>query len=226
VVIFIFDLGIGNLSSVQFGFERCGESSVLIASGADWSEQLAVRGLPQAVILPGVGAFGDAMFQLKARGLLVPLRKAARLGVPLLGICLGMQLLFATSEESTGSVGLHLLDGDIRRLPSGFKVPHMGWNSLERMRPHPLVEGVDEGEYVYFVHSFYAEVPNPKAVVSVTPYAGVEVPAIVADGNLCGTQFHPEKSGPVGHQILQNFVHWSRGIRERMREEGTDVLQL
>lgn len=213
-MIVVLDLGIGNLSSVQSGLARAGSDSVVISKGAEWEELLANRSDVQGVILPGVGAFGDAMFQLRSSGLLNVVRQVAKEGRPLFGICLGMQLLFSLSEEHGSHMGLGLLPGKIVRLQVDAKVPHMGWNDLTYVQPHPLLHEIAPKDYVYFVHSYYAVLQDKSQMLAASEYAGVTVPAVVGRDKVFGTQFHPEKSGQVGNKLLRNFVHicneWKR----------------
>ena len=159
------------------------------------------------VILPGVGAFGDAMKRLHAMGLVEVIRQAADRGTPFLGICLGLQLLFEKSEESPGVPGLGLLRGEILRLPElpGLKVPHIGWNSLKYPNPGRLFRGIPEDSYVYFVHSYYLKAQDEGIVTATTEY-GTLVHASVESGNLFACQFHPEKSSETGLTILENFL--------------------
>lgn len=204
-MIAVLDLGIGNLSSVQSGFQRADAKTHIVANGAEW-DALVQGTQVDGVVLPGVGAFGDAMFQLKVTGLLDVVRKAVREERPLLGICLGMQLLFSVSEEHGSHVGLGVLPGRIVRFTGDAKVPHMGWNAFSEVKEHPLLTDVRAGDYVYFVHSYYARVQEPQHLLAAVDYAGVTVPAVVGKGRLFGTQFHPEKSSDVGDVILRNFV--------------------
>lgn len=205
-MIVLLDMGIGNLLSVSSGFQRVGAETVVVGSGEDWEQLLKERSDISGVVLPGVGAFGDAMFQLRAAGLLNVVRETARYGRPLLGICLGMQLLFSVSEEYGSHVGLGFLPGTIVRFQGDLKVPHMGWNSLSQVVEHPLLKNVNQGDYVYFVHSYYAQLQDPSNLLAAADYEGKLVPAVVAKQNVFGTQFHPEKSGAVGEKILQNYV--------------------
>lgn len=197
-MIAIVDYGMGNLHSVQKALVRLGVAATVTGDPA------AVLAAP-GVILPGVGAFGDAMQNLRARGLDLALRETVSRRRPLLGICLGMQLLFDHSEEGDAA-GLGLLPGRVRLLPNdtGLKVPHMGWNRLVTVRPNPLLADLPAASFVYFVHSYHVEAAQPGIVAAVTPY-GREVTAVVASGSCYGTQFHPEKSGDSGMRILANF---------------------
>ena len=159
------------------------------------------------IILPGVGAFGDAMKKLEQYGLIPVIREAAASGRPFLGICLGLQLMFESSEESPGVEGLGLLPGHIRKIPSGGgrKIPHMGWNSLEISADSRLFSGVSSGSFVYFVHSYYLPAEEADLTGAVTDY-GVRIRAAAERGNLFACQFHPEKSSRVGRRILKNFL--------------------
>jgi glutamine amidotransferase len=161
----------------------------------------------EALVLPGDGAFGSAMDELKARGLLGLLGDAGRGGTPILGICIGMQLLLEESEEHGRHQGLGLLPGRVRRLPDlGLPIPHMGWNRLQRRRPHPVLDDVADGAHVYFVHSYYCDTAAD-VVLATTDY-GFELPAVVGAGNVVGLQFHPEKSQGVGLRLIASFVAW------------------
>ncbi|MBC7242488.1 MAG: imidazole glycerol phosphate synthase subunit HisH [Anaerolineae bacterium] len=199
-MIAIVDYGIGNLRSVQKAFEHVGAPVRLISSPAE------LEGA-RAIVLPGVGAFGDGMRNLQEAGFVEPLSRAVEAGVPLLGICLGMQLLFEESEEMGIHRGLGLLRGRVRRFAGGLKVPQIGWNQLFWRRPNPLQAGIPDGAYAYFVHSYYVEPADPDDVLAVTEY-GISYASIVGRGNLLGVQFHPEKSQAVGLRILRNFVEW------------------
>lgn len=196
----IIDYDAGNLASVK---------KALAAIGAEAQVTRDAEEIRRAdrVILPGVGSFGDACGKLDGFGLKEVLREYAAGGKPLLGICLGLQLFFGTSEESPGAKGLGLLPGKIQQIPAGegLKIPHIGWNSL-RLRPGSrLFAGLGEEPYVYFVHSFYLRADEDADVAAETEY-GVAIHAAVERGNLFACQFHPEKSGAVGLQILKNFV--------------------
>lgn len=205
-MIALLDPGIGNLSSVQSGFARVGGETKIVSSGAAWEDLVARHPDVSGVVLPGVGAFGDALFQLRSSGLLNVVRHSAKSGLPLLGICLGMQLLFSVSEEHGVHMGLGMLQGRVVRFTGDVKIPHMGWNELTYVADHPLLCGIRKNDYVYFVHSYYAVMEERSHLLAATDYAGVTVPAVVGKQNVYGTQFHPEKSGLVGEQILGNFV--------------------
>ncbi|MEC0204092.1 imidazole glycerol phosphate synthase subunit HisH [Paenibacillus lautus] len=199
MAIAIVDYGMGNLHSVSKAVERLGYKPLLTG---EREEILAADG----IILPGVGAFGDAMEQLRETSLDSVMKEAAGSGKPLLGICLGMQLLFSRSEEHGKYEGLDILPGSVVRFAGGdYKVPHMGWNSLQfEKREHPLFAGLEEG-HVYFVHSYHV-LPEVQAdLLAVTDY-GQPVTAIVGRGSVYGMQFHPEKSGELGMSLLRNFL--------------------
>ena len=159
----------------------------------------------EKLILPGVGAFRDAMTNLRDLGLLEPFVERVRSGIPTLGICLGMHLLFTESEEFGLYQGLNLLPGRVVRLPMDQRVPHMGWNQLHPKQANGLTNGVAESSFVYFVHSYYVQTKSPEIVVATTDY-GIEFPAIVYSNNVWATQFHPEKSQHVGERLLDNFA--------------------
>ena len=196
----IIDYDAGNIRSVEKAIRYLGKE-VTVTSEPE--EILAA----DRVILPGVGAFGDAMKRLHAMGLVEVIRQAADRGTPFLGICLGLQLLFEKSEESPGVAGLGLLRGEILRLPElpGLKVPHIGWNSLKYPNPGRLFRGIPEDSYVYFVHSYYLKAQDEGIVTATTEY-GTLVHASVESGNLFACQFHPEKSSETGLTILENFL--------------------
>jgi glutamine amidotransferase len=193
----IIDYGMGNLRSVQKALEALGYEAFI---SSDKEELSRAKGL----ILPGVGAFPDAMKNLKSSGLDLLVKEYAEENKPVLGICLGMQLLFDVSYEVCECKGLGLINGRVLKLDESLKIPHMGWNDLALAENCPLLEGVEEGNFVYFVHSYYVEMGNGKDLNAYTNY-GVKVPAIVSRGNVFGAQFHPEKSGSTGMQILKNF---------------------
>ena len=199
-MIAIIDYDAGNLRSVEKALEALGSRAVITRNrdeilGAD------------RVILPGVGAFGDAMEKLHQYELVDTIRQAAASGKPFLGICLGLQLLFESSEESPGVEGLSVLPGKILRIPDypGLKIPHMGWNSLSVTPGARLFRGIENGAYVYFVHSYYCKADDESIVAATTEYS-THIHAAVERGNVFACQFHPEKSGRVGLQILKNFI--------------------
>lgn len=193
----IVDYGAGNLMSVHNSLDFLGYENKIAAS-PEVIEQAA------GVILPGVGAFPDAMDALHASGLTDVVLEAAKTK-PFLGICLGMQMLFEESDEVRPCKGLGLLPGRIERIRTSLKLPQIGWNALDILRPNAMTEGVQQGDYVYFVHSFMAVPAEEGDLAAVTDY-GARVPAMVARGNLFGCQFHPEKSGKVGLEMLKNFA--------------------
>ena len=197
----VVDYGAGNLLSVTKALDYLGLASCITS---DAGEILRADG----VILPGVGAFPDAMAQLKKSGLVPVLRQSAK-DKPLLGICLGMQMLFDQSSEVRLCEGLGLIPGAVDRIKTPLKLPQIGWNSLTIRSENPLLSGVSSGEYVYFVHSYMACCDNASDIVAVCDYGG-PVTAAVARGNVFGCQFHPEKSGETGLRILKNFGELSR----------------
>jgi len=196
-LITIIDYGMGNLKSVSKAFEKVGEQVIVTKDSKIIREA-------EALVVPGVGAFGDAIKNLKAMGLTDIIKDKAREGIPLLGICLGMQLLFSDSEEGGTHEGLDLLKGSVVKFRGNVKVPHVGWNQIKRVRPHKLVEGIEDGSYFYFVHSYYVKPEKEEFVVAVTPYS-VDFPAVVCRDNVMGVQFHPEKSSSRGLKLLKNF---------------------
>jgi glutamine amidotransferase len=196
-VIAIVDYGIGNLGSVTKAFRHVGAETALTGD----PERLLEAG---ALVLPGDGAFGATMDEVRGRGLLPVLLEAARRGTPLLGICIGMQLLFEESEEHGRHAGLGLLPGRVRRFDTELPVPHMGWNALRRVREHPLLAGTEDGAHVYFVHSYYCDAGED--VVLATSDYGREFAAVVGRGSVVGVQFHPEKSQAVGLRMIEQWV--------------------
>ena len=200
----IIDYDAGNIKSVEKAIQFLGEEVVITRNpeeilGAD------------CVILPGVGAFGEAMEKLHNYGLIPVIQEVVRRKIPFLGICLGLQLLFEKSEESPGVEGLGILQGEIKRIPDkdGLKIPHIGWNSLTYPNQGRLYKGITEDSYVYFVHSYYLEAKEPEIVMAVTEY-GTYIHASVEKGNVFACQFHPEKSSSVGLKILENFLKISK----------------
>ena len=199
-MIAIIDYDAGNLKSVEKALIFLGETPVITR---DREELLAA----DKVILPGVGAFGDAMDRLHQYGLVDVIKEVVKKGTPFLGICLGLQLMFESSEESPGVEGLGLLPGKILKIPEtpGMKVPHMGWNSLKIDPNSRLFKGIPDGSYVYFVHSYYLKAGSEDIVAATTEY-GTHIHAAVEKGNLYACQFHPEKSSQTGLKILENFI--------------------
>ena len=193
----IIDYGMGNLLSVQKALDALGFPAIITNKT---EEVIKAPG----VILPGVGAFKDAMAALKATGLQEAIKEVCQSGKPFLGICLGLQLLFEVSEEGGWVPGLGLLPGEVRRLPAGIKVPHMGWNQVKYPRPSILFKGIPEGSFFYFVHSYHVEPRNLEVIVAETEYGG-QIVAAIEQGNLFGVQFHPEKSSTLGLKLLANF---------------------
>lgn len=196
----IIDYDAGNIKSVEKAMMALGEDVVVTR---EKEEILAA----DHIILPGVGAFGDAMEKLHKYQLVEVIREVTDRGTPFLGICLGLQLLFESSEESTGIAGLGILRGKIVRLPEdqGLKIPHIGWNSLRYPNSGRLFAGLPEESYVYFVHSYYLQASEPQIVTATTEYAAL-IHASVEKGNVFACQFHPEKSSDVGMRILKNFL--------------------
>lgn len=199
-MIAIIDYGMGNLRSVQKAFEKIGAIANIVPFPRDLER---ARG----IVLPGVGAFGQAMENLRAVGWEVALRDAVARGKPLLGICLGMQLLFESSEEMGQHNGLGILRGEVKRFDGTRKVPQMGWNQLHIKVKHasPLLRDVADGSYAFFVHSYYCA-PRDESVVLATTDYGIEFASIVEHNNVFGVQFHPEKSQSVGLRMLANFA--------------------
>jgi len=203
----IIDYGVGNFRNVQKAFESIG-------ANAEITESVEVVARAEAVVLPGVGAFGDAIGNLRQRGLDRPVLDAVKAGKPLIGICVGLQLLFDESEEMGHHRGLGILPGKIIRFPeSDLPVPHMGWNQINPVRDHPLLKDIDAGDFAYFAHSYYARPDNPADLVANTDY-GLDYASIVGRDNVCAIQFHPEKSQHVGLQILNNFVDFAERVSE------------
>lgn len=194
----LIDYGAGNLRSAARALQEAGASPKIVADPAGLRQA-------EAVVVPGVGAFAPAMARLAAARLVEPIRDAARSGMPLVGLCLGMQLLFDESDEGGRTAGFGLLAGTVQRLPAGVKVPHMGWNTLEVRTPDPLFEGLPSSPFVYFVHSYVVSPADHRAIVAETTY-GVRFPAVVRQGAVWGLQFHPEKSSRVGARLLRNLL--------------------
>lgn len=199
-MIAIIDYGAGNLSSVKKALDYLGAESEITQD----KEKIMSAG---HIILPGVGSFGDAMNSMEERGLVDTVRQAALSGKPFLGICLGLQLLFESSDESPDVKGLGILGGKIVTIPKdkGLKVPHMGWNSVSLKQTDGIFSGIKDESYFYFVHSYYLKDADEDVVAATTQY-GVNIQCAVQKGNLCATQFHPEKSSKTGLKLLENFL--------------------
>jgi glutamine amidotransferase len=197
----VVDYGVGNLGSIARAFARIGAPSKLSADVAE------IRRSKQ-LVLPGVGHFGEAMGNLRARGLEQPLREAVAAGAHLLGICVGFQMLFEKSEEAPGVSGLGLLPGEVRRFTTSRPVPHIGWNQLDLHGSTPLLEGVTTGDYFYFLHSYYVK-PRGKDVIQASTDYDLIFCSVGGAGRVAGIQFHPEKSQQLGLRVLTNF--WRQG---------------
>jgi len=198
VSVAIIDYGVGNLRSVEKAFAATGCHAII-------SSDESVLREAERLVLPGVGAFGACMKALKQRGFDRLVKERVNAGTPLLGVCVGMQLLFDESEEFGSTRGLGLLRGSVRRFGNEFVVPHTGWNRIYQKGSHELFAGVEEGSFCYFVHSFYCEPVDEKVIVGETEYS-VRYASVVAEANVCGVQFHPEKSQDVGLRMLRNFA--------------------
>lgn len=196
-MIAIIDYGMGNLRSVQKGFEKAGFEAFLT------SDPDEVR-KAHKVVLPGVGAFGDAMNNLRQAGMIEVIHETVKAGKPFLGICLGQHLLFETGEEFGLHEGLGLFKGRVKLIPPGLKVPHIGWNQIEIQKEDPILKAIPEGSSFYFVHS-YVVVPEEKEVITTLTDYGIKFPSIVSRDHVFGIQFHPEKSSTLGLKILKNF---------------------
>ena len=192
----VLNYGVGNLFSIKNALEKAGVN-VEVLSDIHSSENI------DAIVLPGVGNF--RMGSKKLLRIKDQITDLVENNVPILGICLGMQLFFKKSEESPGNPGLNLLDGVVVKFPKNVKIPHMGWNTIEIVRSSDFLEGVSEKDYFYFVHSYYAIPKDPSIIVAKTEY-GVNFPSVVAKNNIFGVQFHPEKSGESGKKIIKNFL--------------------
>jgi glutamine amidotransferase len=201
----IIDYGVGNLRSVEKAFHAGGVEAVV-------SSEERVLGAAERLVLPGVGAFRACMEALKARGLERLVRESVEAGTPLLGVCVGMQMLFEESEEFGITRGLGLLRGRVRRFNEGLHVPQVGWNQVEWVKPHPLAEGIADKSFFYFVHSFFCEARDKDDVLGQTVY-GLDYASVVARANVCGVQFHPEKSQAAGLRLLKNFAEYKTEAR-------------
>ncbi len=194
----ILDYGAGNLRSVERAVQRVGARPEVASTAA-------AMDAADVVILPGVGAAADTMRNLRARGLVEPIRDYIAADRPFLGVCMGLQALMTVSEEGGEHPCLDVLSGRVVRLPAGRKIPHMGWNRVRQRRATPLFDGIPDGSHFYFVHSYYCDPDDADAVAATTEY-GAEVAAVVQRGRLAATQFHPEKSGAYGLRIYRNFL--------------------
>lgn len=202
-MIAIIDYGVGNLFSVEKAFLALGADVKVTSNAAEIAKA-------EKIVLPGVGAFGDCMKNLAATGLIPAIKESINQGIPLLGICVGLQILFEGSEESPDVKGLGILKGYVKKINApNLKIPHMGWNSLKIAQTRQkidLYKGLSDKPYVYFVHSYHA-VPSDKNIITATADYGETITAAVAKENVQATQFHPEKSGDVGLHILKNFIN-------------------
>jgi glutamine amidotransferase len=198
VSVAIIDYGVGNLRSVEKAFHAGGVEAVV-------SSDEGVLRAADRLVLPGVGAFRACMEALTERGFDSLVRERVGEGTPLLGVCVGMQMLFEESEEFGTTSGLGLLRGRVRRFPEGLRVPQVGWNQVSWKTAHPLAEGIADGSFFYFVHSFYCGARDGGTVVGETEY-GLNYSSVVARANVCGVQFHPEKSQAAGLRLLKNFA--------------------
>ena len=198
----IIDYGVGNLRSVEKAFAATNCEAVV-------SGDKEVLRTAERLVLPGVGAFGACMKALTERGFDELVRERVAAGVPLLGVCVGMQMLFAESEEFGRQEGLSILRGRVHRFDEHLRVPHVGWNNVQqRVREHPLLHGIEDGQFFYFVHSFYCEASDTEDVLTETEY-GINYASIVGRRNVFGVQFHPEKSQAAGLRLLHNFAEES-----------------
>ena len=200
----IVDYGAGNLHSVTRAVVHAGVRP-LITKSARYVDSA------EALIVPGVGAAADTMLNLRRHHLVEPIREYIASGRPFLGVCMGQQALFDVSEEGGEHECLGILPGRVVRLPNGQKVPHMGWNQVRIVKPHPIFQGIPDASYFYFVHSYYPSPADRSVVIGETDY-GVVFPSVVARNNVVATQFHPEKSGPMGLQMYSNFLRMASEV--------------
>lgn len=205
----IIDYGVGNLRSVEKAFAATGCEAMVTGDESELRKA-------ERLVLPGVGAFGACVKALSERGFDRLVREQVRGGTPVLGVCVGMQLLFEESDEFGSTPGLGLMRGRVRRFENSLVVPHVGWNRIQQRKAHALFEGVDDGAFCYFVHSFFCEPADEAVVVGQTEYGG-HYASVVAQGNVCGVQFHPEKSQEIGLRMLRNFAEF-----EPQRHQGTN----
>jgi glutamine amidotransferase len=219
-MIAIIDYGMGNLRSVQKALQKSGAEAEVYATPGGMEEA-------EALVLPGVGAFGQGMENLRARGFLPVIYQSVNAGKPLLGICLGLQLLFEESEEMGRHQGLGLFPGLVKRFDTApgdapLKVPHIGWNQIHPVRPSALLEGIPAGSYAYFVHSYYAE-PRDESIILATTDYGLDFASVVGRDKIFGLQFHPEKSQAVGLRMLRNFVAYLGDLTGLSRPVRSEV---
>jgi imidazole glycerol-phosphate synthase subunit HisH len=198
VKVVVVDYGAGNLHSVSRAVVNAGTRPLVTSNPAYLNDA-------EAIIVPGVGAAADTMANLRASGFVEPIREYISSGRPFLGVCMGQQALFSVSEEGGEHECLGILAGRVVRLPEGLKVPHMGWNQVRIVGPHPIFEGISDGSHFYFVHSYYPQPKDPSIVIGETEY-GVTFPSVIARDNIVATQFHPEKSGETGLRMYANFL--------------------
>lgn len=203
-MIAIVDYGMGNLKSVINAFKRLSADVVI-------TQDRETMAGSNAIVLPGVGAFGKCVENLKGLQLFDFIKEIIIQGKPYLGICLGMQILFEESEEATGVKGMGIIKGGVPRFRSDVKVPHMGWNSIEIIKHHPIFKGIEEGSHFYFVHSFFCK-PEEEGVTATTTTYGIDFASSVQRGNVFACQFHPEKSQSIGLQLLRNFIQLSKDV--------------
>jgi glutamine amidotransferase len=202
----VVDYGAGNLRSVANAIAKLGYQPRVTSDPTEVANA-------QAVVLPGVGAAGDTMANLKRLKLVAPIRQLIAEGRPFLGVCVGLQVLFTSTEEG-GHECLGIIPGRVRRLPSGLKIPHMGWNQVRQTMSHPIFSGIPDEASFYFVHSYYAEPEDRSLVAGETEY-GARICSVIARGNLIATQFHPEKSGEIGLKLYDNFIRLALAVKGR-----------
>ena len=200
-VIAIIDYGAGNLRSVTNAVSRLGYHPKITASASDIIEA-------SVVILPGVGAAADTMANLEKRGMVAPIRQRISEKRPFFGVCMGLQVLFTVSDEGTGCECLGLIPGRVKKLPPGLKVPHMGWNQVKQITPHPVFTGIPDEMNYYFVHSYYV-VPDDVSIIAGETEYGIKICSMIIQDNLVATQFHPEKSGEFGLKLYDNFIKFA-----------------
>jgi glutamine amidotransferase len=206
-MIAIINYGVGNLRSVEKAFEAVGASAIV-------TDDASAIGDAERLVLPGVGAFGECARRLRQSGLDKLVIEAAERGKPVLGLCVGLQLMFDYGHEFGVHKGLGLIRGRVVRFSqSGPRVPQIGWNQIESLKPHPLLHGLEEGTYFYFVHSYRVEAEDEKDILALTEY-GIRYPSVCARGAVCGVQFHPEKSQAAGLLLLKNFATLPASFRE------------